>query len=260
MKFKKNKVIISSLIGLTALTVCGVGFSAWVIGLNKPEVTLDGIGVNIDTITEKTCYLNIVKSASENGLVLANGDANTTGDGIGAEFTDGSTKDLTVSLDQYDLAFASTSSFKSLTFDVVLGDKESSTALKTRVSGTDSFGRLQGDYTYIELKGYNNIEELKKDFELVSGNEAVTGYTMYRFNDESKALTFNWGTFFGGKEPATFYQEFIDKKTTTKEKLELMNQARTELNAMDSFFKNGGDSYQTITIKATLSLKETAAN
>ena len=255
MKFKKNKVIISSLIGLTALTVCGVGFSAWVIGLNKPEVTLDGIGVNIDTITEKT-----FKSASENGLVLANGDANTTGDGIGAEFTDGSTKDLTVSLDQYDLAFASTSSFKSLTFDVVLGDKESSTALKTRVSGTDSFGRLQGDYTYIELKGYNNIEELKKDFELVSGNEAVTGYTMYRFNDESKALTFNWGTFFGGKEPATFYQEFIDKKTTTKEKLELMNQARTELNAMDSFFKNGGDSYQTITIKATLSLKETAAN
>ena len=258
MKFKKNKVIISSLIGLTALTVCGVGFSAWVIGLNQPESTLDGIGVNIDTITEETCYLNIVKSASENGLVLANGDANKTGDGIGAEFADGSTKDLTVSLDQYDLAFASTSTFGSLTFDVVLGNKDSNTKLEATVDEGDAFGRTSSDHTYIELKDYGTLEDLQKDFELVSGEDAVTGYTMYRFKGDTKALTFNWGTFFNGKEPATFYQEFIDDKTSTKEKLELMNQARIELNAMDSFFKNGGDSNQTITIKATLALKNTA--
>ncbi len=257
MKFKKNKVIISSLIGLTALTVCGVGFSAWIIGLNQPEVPLEGIGVQIDTITEETCYLNIVKSSSETGLVLANGTADKTGEGIGAEFDSTSTKDLIVNLEQFDLAFADTSEFGGLTFEVVLGDKESTAELKGDVGADDPFGRTEGSHTYIELKNYNNLTELQEDFKLATGVEAVDGYNIYKFKEEKpKALTFSWGSFFNEKEPATFYQDFISIKTATSEKLTLMNQARDELEAMDSFFKNGPDSYKTITIKATLKINK----
>ena len=118
MKFEKNKVIISSLIGLTALTVCGVGFSAWVIGLNQPTVTLEEMGVEIDTVTENTQYLNIVAAADEK-IVIANpfvedGTGDTVGEGIG---TDGSkTCDLDIVLTSYDFAFADDATFNSLTF------------------------------------------------------------------------------------------------------------------------------------------------
>lgn len=246
MKFEKNKVIISSLIGLTALTVCGVGFSAWVIGLNQPTVTLEEMGVEIDTVTENTQYLNIVAAADEK-IVIANpfvedGTGDTVGEGIG---TDGSkTCDLDIVLTSYDFAFADDATFNSLTFTPTVNTK----AIEGTVASGDAFGRSAGNLPYITLKSYTGISSLSEDFTL---SKDVAGYHIYKA--KTKELSFSWGSFFGNTDPASFYQAKIADAETTEAKLTLMNQARTELEAMDALFKNG-EGYHTIKIKAELSV------
>lgn len=246
MKFKKNKVIISSLIGLTALTVCGVGFSAWVIGLNQPTITLEGMGVEIDTVTESTQYLNIVAAADEK-IVISNpfkkgGVGDTVGQGIGTDGT--KTCDLDIVLTSYDFAFASDATFNSLTFTPTVNTKP----IKGTVPTSDAFGRTAGDLPYITLKSYTAVSSLSGDF---NPPKDVAGYHIY--TAKNLKLSFERGSFFGNTDPATFYQAKIADAETTEKKLTLMNQARTELKAMDTLFKNG-EGYHTINIKAELSV------
>lgn len=247
MKFKKNKVIISSLIGLTALTVCGVGFSAWVIGLNQPTITLEGMGVEIDTVTESTQYLNIVAAADEK-IVIANpfkenGVGDTVGEGIGTDGT--KTCDLDIVLTSYDFAFASDATFNSLTFTPTVNTKP----IEGTVLTSDAFGRTAGNLPYITLKSYtDDVSSLSGDF---TRSTDVAGYYIYTANNLK--LSFEWGSFFGNTDPASFYQAKIKAAKTTEGKLTLMNQARTELKAMDTLFKND-EGYHTINIKAELSV------
>lgn len=253
MKFKKNKVIISSLIGLTALTVCGVGFSAWVIGLNQPTITLEGMGVEIDTITEETCYLNMTVASNEK-IVIANpldeGVADGVGNGIGAEFGENgpSTCDLDIALTNFDFAFASDATFNSLKFEATVNGE----AIQGTTASTDLFGRGNSQtLPYITLANYNNVGSLDSVFTL--DDKTVTGYDIYTANDPKK-LSFTWGSFFGNEDPATFYQNKIKAAGTTKNKLAMMNQARDELEAMDAFFKNDETGYHTLKIVATLDI------
>ena len=253
MNIKRKKVIFGSVIGLTALSLCSIGFSAWIIGIYQPQTSINGIPVNVDIISEETCYLNIVKSTNENGLILAESKANTVGDGIGYDNSTGQkSSDLTITLDQYDFAFASTSTFTSLTFDVTCNSRP----LQGTVPSSDLFGREAGAKDYITLKSYSGVDSLSEDFTLDS--TTISGYHIYKAN--SKTLTFSWGEFFGGDSPATFYGEKIDSITDTTEKLKAMNQAKTELVAMKDFFKKSDSSFYTIDIKATLSIKSAQTN
>lgn len=245
MNIKKKKIVFSSIIGLTVLSLCSIGFSAWIIGINQPEVPLNGIPVQVDTISEKTCYLNIVKSNSEKGIILAEDTANKVGDGIGFDSSTGqSASDLTINLEQYDFAFASTSTFKSLTFDVTCNGEP----LQGTVPSSDLFGRQAGEKDYITLKSYNGVGSLASDF--TPDSSTVSGYQIY--TAKNKALTFTWGDFFGGKSPATFYGDEIDDISDTKGKLKAMDQAKKELKEMQAFFQNGSDSFYGINITAKL--------
>lgn len=245
MNIKKKKIVFSSIIGLTVLSLCSIGFSAWIIGINQPQVELNGIPVQVDTITEKTCYLNIVKSSGENGIILAENTKNTVGDGIGFDSSTGqSASDLIINLAQYDFAFASSSTFTSLTFDVTCNDKP----LQGEVPSSDLFGRQAGAKDYITLKSYSGVGSLESDFTLDSST--VSGYQIY--TAKNKVLTFTWGDFFGGKSPATFYGDEIDDISDTKEKLKAMDQARKELEKMKALFQNGLERFYEIKITAKL--------
>ena len=253
MNIKKKKIVFSSIIGLTVLSLCSIGFSAWIIGINQPEVQLNGIPVQVDTITEKTCYLNIVKSSSENGIILAENTENPVGDGIGFDSSTGqSASDLTINLSQYDFAFASSSTFTSLTFDVTCNGNH----LQGEVPNSDLFGRQAGAKDYITLKSYSGAGSLESDF--TRDSSTVSGYLIY--TAKNKALTFTWGDFFGGESPATFYGKKINSIKDTTEKLKAMSQAKTELEAMKGFFKKSDSSFYTIDIKATLSIEFAQTN
>lgn len=245
MNIRKKKIVFSSIIGLTVLSLCSIGFSAWIIGINQPEVELNGIPVQVDTISEKTCYLNIVKSSSENGIILAEDEPNEVGDGIGFDSSTGQkASDLTINLDQYDFAFASTSTFKSLTFDVTCNGNR----LQGEVPSSDLFGRQAGAKDYITLKSYSGVGSLESDFK--PDSSTVSGYQIY--TAKNKVLTFTWGDFFGGKSPATFYGDKIDNLSDTTKKLKAMDQAKKELVKMEAFFQNDLDSFYEIKITAKL--------
>ena len=247
MKLKNRKTTVFSLAALTLLTVCGVGFSAWIIGVNQPTKTLDSIPVEVDTISEETCYLNIAV-ADNDGIVIADTSetaSNKVGSGIGAENQEA---DLSISLSSYEFAFATTSKFNSLTFAVTCNDR----ALEGTVPSSDPFGREAGKATYIELASYTGIESLASDF---TDETSVEGYHIYRAN--TKALTFKWGTFFGGNNtsPVDFYYSKINAEgNQIDDKFEAMNQAKTELQVMLDFFKNSSGGYYPIKIVATLSV------
>ena len=251
MKLKNRKTIVFSLAALTLLTVCGVGFSAWIIGVNQPTKTLDSIPVEIDTISEETCYLNIAVDGND-GIVIADTSTKATdrvGSGIGAE---GKEADLSINLSSYELAFATSSTFRSLTFGVTCNNS----TLEGTVPASDPFGRATGNATYLELASYTSLTSLLTDFTRDPNVDPnVEGYYIYRAN--TKALTFKWGSFFGGNNtsPVDFYYSKINEEgNQIDDKFEAMNQAKTELQDMLDFFKNPSGGYYPIKIVATLNV------
>lgn len=245
MNIKKKKIVFSSIIGLTVLSLCSIGFSSWIIGINQPKVELNNIPVKVDTISEKTCYLNIVKSSSENGIILAENTENKVGDGIGFDSgTEQISSDLTINLEQYDFAFALSSTFTSLTFDVTCNGNH----LQGEVPDSDLFERDPGLKNYITLKSYSVDDPLESDF--IIDKSTVSGYQIY--TARNKVLTFVWGDFFKGQSPATFYGDKIDDISDTKQKLKAMDQAKKELEKMEKFFQNDLGSFYEIKITAKL--------
>lgn len=255
MKLKNRKTTVFSLAALTLLTVCGVGFSAWIIGVNQPTKTLDSIPVEVDTISEETCYLNIAV-ANNDGIVIADTSktaSNKVGSGIGAKNQEA---DLSITLSSYEFAFATTSTFNSLTFAVTSNGR----ALEGTVPSSDPFGREAEQAAYIELASYTytDIESPDSDF---TKEPSVEGYNIYRAN--TKALTFRWGDFFGGNNtsPVDFYYSKINAEgNQIDDKFEAMNQAKTELKDMLDFFKNPSGGYYPIKIVATLSVTANSAS
>ena len=241
MKFKSNKTLLFSLITLSAVSIAAIGFSSWVVGIFSPSDDLTNINVQLDTVSEETCFLNMTLTNGE-GITIADDSQDKVGDGIGVEEAN---CDLVVGLDEYDFAISSTLTFTSLKFEVKLDSKD----IVAQVDEDDNFGRTANtNLTYIELPQYEDEESMKKAFN--EDLSSISGYKMY--TAKQKSLTFVWGSYFGYKSPALFYQEGLDKIKKTKDKLIAMQQIKSELNEMDQFFKNGGSSYSTINIKATL--------
>lgn len=241
MKFNSNKTLLFSLITLSAVSIAAIGFSSWVVGIFSPSDDLTNINVQLDTVSEETCFLNMALTSGE-GITIADDSQDKVGDGIGVEEAN---CDLVVGLDEYDFAISSTLTFTSLKFEVKLDSKD----IAAQVDENDIFKRSANtNLTYIELPQYEDEESMKKAFN--EDLSSISGYKMY--TAKQKSLTFVWGSYFGYKSPALFYQEGLNKIETTEGKLIAMKQIKSELNEMDRFFKNGGSSYATINIKATL--------
>lgn len=254
--FKRNKILLTSLIGLAVLGSATAAFSTWIFGIQQKTAELDGITVEVDTVKDDTAYLDIKVDSADNKIRLAEVAAvNAEGNAVNTEaedqFTTTMKGDFEITLSTFEFAISNEYTFNSVNFEfsVLLKTGDTTDKNSVTVGDNDYFKRTNGDYKYIDLaKTKLVIDDFTKE-----ESTGLTDYSLY--NATSKTITFKWGSFFGTKEkgPADFYNtqyKALDASNTLKDKLLFIQNAKQEIKAMKTAFAD-------VKIKITATLNAT---
>lgn len=249
--FKRNRILLTSLIGLAVLGSATAAFSTWIFGIQKTSAELGDITVEVDTVTDNTAYLDIKLDSNDNKIRLAETVAvNANDNAVNTEAGDAFTTlkgDFEIKLSTFDFAISNKYTFKSVDFtlSVLKGESKSN---EITVAAKDHFDRAANTYNYIALA---KTSYTLADFNQDNDAAQLSDYKLYNIKNELKTITFDWGNFFGKEGPANFYNtkyKNLDASTTLKEKLVFIQNAKGELNAMNTAFDGA-------TIKITAELK-----
>ena len=244
-KNRKSKLVLFSVIGLAAVSIGTVGFATWMVGVQKTNEVLT-VKANVDNTLNESIFLEA--TTSNTPLIIAESAVHTKAgtDILGAK-VDGDLTDGNVTVSENALKF----SFTTLQYSVgngaanptklhiALAPVETNTINKVTVNklgqerNGESWTYLAFDKTYI-INGKNETQNN------IAVTEADKGsYKLYTFN--TKEFTLDWGSFFGGKSPVTYYNE-ISKKDNYKSAsaiFKLADNVYNELTAMKSALKSG---------------------
>ena len=237
---KRNKVLLTSLLGLAVVASSTAAFSTWIFGyIHKTEE--NKLTVKVDTTTNKS----VVLTATTKDPVIKVGekekvDTNTY---VNVDVYESA---LQITLDTFKVTFSeATINPTKINFELKKADFN-----KVNVAAAnDYFGRPAGDYTYIVL-AQESITLTETNY-TVEANDA-NGNNVWSIKD--KIVEFGWGTFFTfapeGKTKPTKPSEFYNQNITDKseeEKLTAINKGQTELDNMEKALHDGGKEF-TLTI------------
>lgn len=255
--FKRNRILLTSLIGLAVLGSATAAFSTWIFGIQKTSAELGDITVEVDTVTDNTAYLDIKVDATDNKIRLAETSAVSANDNAvnteaGKEFTTTIQGDFEIKLSTFDFAISNEYTFNSVdfTFSVLKAD-ETTDKNSITAGASDYFGRTNDTaYKYIDLA---KTELGSGDFTNKENSE-LKDYSLY--TAKMKTINFKWGNFFGNEEkgPAYFYNtkyKDLATDTTLENRLLFIQNAKNELKAMKTAFTD-------VTIKITATLEVTS--
>lgn len=273
--FKRNKILLTSLIGLAVVASASVAFSTWIFGLNKDNASIEGITVTVDGYKDTTKYIDIAAVAGET-IKLAEYKAIDSSDNIA--YTEGITTetgkaDFDIALSKFEFAYSTTQfEFKNINFTLV--------AYKEADANTN-INEVNTDYIHSEAVDANNTIKMRNAktssdkytyLSLVTASigkddlgtwfstaKNIGSYTYYEALSNKKTLSLKWSDYFGEEtnaSPATFYNSKYDntyKNQSIVEKLKFLNTANSEMNAMQDAFKDTTN----IKIKITATLEVT---
>lgn len=263
------------MIGATSVSLLGVGFSTWIVSIDKPianitaSVTMQDFKMETLIVTAHTKVSEITigpkqATSSTGDLIDITGDATQTHMDVPStvdvlvdeDFVDNITDKLTISMDVTAGKTQNTTQKRNI---LKANDTTADPNIVTAISG-DLFGRKPGtSYKYLEL----NMTETafnKSDF-VAYDSVSLQRFKKLQINlsDDNKKLGFNFGDYFKLKDetsastrgPETFYQHYLNKykkeyldETTYEGKVEkreiylrALDQARTELTALSDIYK-----------------------
>jgi len=283
--FKRNKIILCSLLGLAVISSGTIAFSTWIFGLNNGEQQIDGIKVTVDGYKDNTKYLDIATSNNETITLAEYSEIKAEDNVASTEGITSETKkaDFDINLSKFEFAFSTSQyTFNSIDFTLLIYKTTDTSETKNdvnkvtedQVHGKDDStnhlvkmreSKTEG-YTYLALETSVTSNTLTNNFT----TETIGDYTYYTAKDDFNKLTLKWGDYFGNNvtsgetvtkaSPAIFYNnkytEFIKKENIgVKDKLEFLNTANSEMKAMEEVFKD-----VTIKITATLNLTDKTNN
>ena len=262
------------MIGATSVSLLGVGFSTWIVSIDKPianitaNVTMQDFKMETLIVTAHTNVNTIIigpkpKTSSTGDLIDITGDASKTQMDVPStvdvlvdeDFVDNITDKLTISMDVTAGKTQNTTQKRNI---LKANDTTADPNIVTAISG-DLFGRKPGtSYKYLEL---NMTETTFKKSDFVAyDNISLQRFKKLQINlsDGDKELGFNFGDYFKleGEEsastrgPETFYQYYLNKykqdylrQTTYEGKVKMreiylkaLDQARTELTALSGIY------------------------
>ena len=283
--FKRNKIILCSLLGLAIISSGTIAFSTWIFGLNNGEQQIDGIKVTVDGYKDNTKYLDIATSNDETITLAEYSEIKAENNNVASSIIDETKKaDFDINLSKFEFAFSTSQyTFDSIGFTLLIYKTTDTSETKKDCNIVDSSqvhssddstnhlvkmreSKTEGTYTYLALEtSVTNDTLANNNFT----TETIGDYTYYTAKDDFKKLTLKWGDYFGNDvtsegtvtkaSPATFYNnkyaEFIKTNDNVKSKLEFLNTANSEMKAMEKVFKD-----VTIKITATLNLTEKTNN
>lgn len=262
MKLNKSKKYTIFGISLAALAISSVGLATWLTGLTQETFSAD-VQVQVDVVKDSTKYVSIALADGENGLTFCeSGELSLDGNRL-IGFTNNNSKmpDLSVNLKEFNFVYSKDSfEFEKLTLKLSLNDG-SSWPTFTREEG-NALKEETTKKTFIDLEGASELTDGGYGLEITSSNLAnyfktessYTGdeYSFMKFNQS--ALTFKWGSLFDNGSPAAFYNAKFSKEDTTIDKVNKLEEVKTELKAMNNAFEG-----KRINIEVSLSLTEKAS-
>ena len=265
MKLNKSKKYTIFGISLAALAISSVGLATWLTGLTQEADSAD-VQVQVDVVKDSTKYVSIAKADNETGLTFCESAEINLDQGrvIGFDNDDNSkTQDLTINLKEFNFVYSNDSfEFNKLTLKLTIDNAKWPTY--TRNAG-NALGLVAKEYSYIDLvggaalsggSGYGleiTTSNLDTYFEKQDGYDG-SAYTFKKF--KQNALTFKRGTLFGdgSQTPSEFYNSKISSTDTTVQKVNKLEQVKTELAEMNKAFAG-----KTMKIEVSLELNEKAS-
>ena len=245
---KLNKTKKYTILGVTLATVAvsSVGLATWLTGLTQKSASAD-VSVDIDVVKDSTQYVSIAKADNETGLTFCESAEINLDQGkvIGFDNDNSKTQDLTIYLKEFNFVYSNDSfEFKSLTLKLTIDNAKWPTYTRKE---ENALGLVAQEYSYIDLvggtalsggSGYGleiNSRNLGNYFVIQEGYTG-SAYTFMKF--KQNALTFKRGTLFGdgSQTPSEFYNSKIPSTDTTVQKVNKLEQVKTELAAMNDAF------------------------
>ncbi len=257
-KKNKSKLVIATIVGLAGVSVATVGFSTWLVGINRTELELH-VSADVDNTVNDSIFLEAVTKDEKFVVAEKEEHSKSNNDIIGAK-KDSDSSGITVSENALQFTFTTLQYRVGKGYDTA----KLPTKMKIELMGTDTNtfnkvastaikldedGKREGsDFTYLAFS-----TEITLDATTYTKTEASEDKTYDLYDITNKEFTMEWGTFFGGKSPVNFYNSIYssattldyDKATATAEK------AYQELAAMNTALK-GKD----IKVKVSLVLPE----
>lgn len=233
-KFNKGKLVDIVAASLSAVSLMGVGFATWIVGVKQTEVSKD-ISITADSVKYKSIVVDV---EFVNPLRLAETEAISNNTYFNSDFTDDKDKGnltidtkfkFTLGKDFVETDFKFDTISLSFDADTAQDNKVDSKAvhLSTRPNTADDVS-----YTYFNLPGDVAVKfsDLTKDKEQKDPDSNT-----YTFEPK---LEFTWGSMFDGNSPLNYYETEIKKDVVTNKK-EFMKQAGQELEAMNTKYSTG---------------------
>lgn len=239
---KKSKIVLFSVIGLAAISIGTVGFATWITGIVDKEETSD-ISVTVDASKNTTCILEVNQTDSTIHL------GEKIDSGSNEIYTqDGTVEDLKISFDKFRVIATSDFTINSINFEItgISNNETNPLVITTSKLGVAKSGETK---SYIDLK----VGTITSIPTATDGTGKLQGYRIYDFTTSGKFdIEFQWGGLFGNTSPSAYYKGLLDSATKTEDKLEIMNNANTTLNEMNTCFKYGESLFKGLTITATV--------
>lgn len=230
-KFNKGKLVGIVAASLSAVSLMGVGFATWIVGVKQTDASND-ISITADSVEYKSIIVSVefVDSLrlAETEAISNNTYFNSDLTGGAGNFTINTKFKFTLGKNFVESDFQFDTISLSIAKDSALNNMPAASDavyLSTRTDTTNlTYFNLPGDVTVV-------FSNLKKDQEQ---NETISN--TYTFATQ---LKFTWGSMFGnGTSPLNYYETEI-KKDTVKDKAAFMKQAGQELEAMKTRYSTG---------------------
>ena len=256
MKLNKTKKYTILGVALATVAVSSVGLATWLTGLTQKSVSAD-VSVDIDVVKDSTQYVSIALDEGENGLTFCESAEISLDQGrvIGFDHDDDNpkTQDLTINLKEFNFVYSNDSfEFSKLTLKLTIDNElEAAGNAKwptyTRKAG-NALGLIAKEYSYIDLVGGKAFSDgsgygleitssnIDTYFETETEYKGGSAYTFKKF--KQNALIFKRGTLFGdgSQTPSEFYNSKIPATDTTVQKVNKLEQVKTELAEMNKAF------------------------
>ena len=236
-KFNKGKLTGIIAASLSAVSLIGVGFASWVIGIQKTE-TNGNIAITADDVKYKALTLSVDFG---NGITLA--EASSTEGTFGS---DGTTTPVMTINPIFTFTFgkdfnAGDYNFKQIKLEIVPAANGLVDNKVYKANGdVVKFDRTTTSLTYFELVT-TTIDLTATNLDFANITTPENSLTKQKVVND-KPITFNWGNMFtttaDTASPMAYYNEGIAKKTTDAEKKKYMEDAYAELDHMHTKYTN----------------------
>lgn len=239
---KKSKIVLFSVIGLAAISIGTVGFATWITGIVDKEES-SNISVTVDASKNTTCILEVNQTDSTIHL-----GENITSEGNKIYTQDGTAEDLKISFNKFRVIATSDFNISSINLEITGISNNAANPLDITTSklGVAKSGESK---SYIDLK----VGKIISIPGATDGTGKLLGYKIYDFATSGKFdIEFKWGELFNYDSPSDYYNGLLASAGTTEDKLEIMNNANTTLNEMNTCFKYGDSLFKGLTITATV--------